>query len=83
VWSDELAKVFRDSKVSIIRAVVDGVKMFDRLRRTCLCSDWSQTGLGFALMQKYCKCVQITPLCCKEGWKITFAGSRFTTPAES
>ena len=33
--------------------------------------------------QKYCNCNGHTPACCKTGWKLTFAGSRLTTKAES
>ena len=34
-------------------------------------------------MQKVCTCKELTPLCCTEGWVLTYAGSRFTSPAES
>ena len=50
---------------------------------TCLATDWSKTGMGFCLLQKQCKCSQITPICCKDGWSLVFAGSRFTSGAES
>ena len=45
--------------------------------------DWSKKGIGFWLLQKYCTCEVITPICCSTGWKIVIAGSRFTHPAES
>ena len=82
-WTEEMARVFRDSKDRIISAVKEGIKTFQVGRWTCLATDWSKLGLGFALMQKTCKCEEITPSCCKGGWQLTYAGSRFTTSAES
>ena len=35
------------------------------------------------LVQKWCKCPQVHPRCCPSGWKLTLAGGRFTSPAES
>ena len=58
-------------------------KIFDSKRVTCLATDWSKKGIGFWLLQKYCTCEVITSVCCSTGWKIVFAGSRFTHPAES
>ena len=34
-------------------------------------------------MQKWCKCEQLHPSCCPQGWKLVLAGGRFTKPAES
>ena len=45
--------------------------------------DWSKTRIGFFFLQKHCDCNQISPGCCKDGWKITFAGSQFLKPVES
>ena len=52
-------------------------------RKTCLATDWSNSGIGFLLMQKYCSCEKETPRCCKTGWKSVLAGERVTNPAES
>ena len=82
-WTAELAEAFSKSKGEIIKAVEEGVRMFQLGKPTCLGTDWSRTGLGFVLTQKHCKCDTIKPDCCKGGWKIVFAGSRFTTGAES
>ena len=45
-------------------------------------TDWSKTGIGFWLLQKHCTCTNGSPGCCKEGWKITLAGSRFLSRTE-
>ena len=82
-WTEELSKAFADSKVEIIKAVEEGVRMFELGKPTLLGTDWARIGLGFVLSQKHCKCPEIKPDCCKTGWKIVFAGSRFTTGAES
>ena len=82
-WTEELARTFKNSKEKIIKAVKEGIKTFQIGKWTCLSSDWSKLGMGFALLQKACKCEDLTPKCCKDGWQITYAGSRFTTSAES
>ena len=61
----------------------EGVRLFEISRSTCLSTDWSISGIGFTLKQKYCNYRPITPSCCKEGWKLCLIGSRFTTPTES
>ena len=81
-WGAELDNAFQASKVKVVEEVQAGVRHFSRDRTTCLCPDWSQKGLGFSLVQKHCTCQEITPLCCKGGWKLVYAGSRFTTQAE-
>ena len=63
--------------------VKNGVQSFDVNRKTCIQSDWSKHGIGYVLLQKYCTCDPISPVCCNKGWKLVFAGSRFTTPIES
>ena len=52
------------------------------LKRTCLRTDWSKTGIGFWLLQKHCSCTNQSPGCCVNGWRITLASSRFLKPAE-
>ena len=39
--------------------------------------------MGFWLTQKHCKCPSKDPFCCRDGWRITLVGSRFTHAAES
>ena len=29
------------------------------------------------MLQKYCKCTELKPTCCKDGWQLVMAGSRF------
>ena len=40
-------------------------------------------GIGFFLSQKHCNCTALSPGCCKDGWKLILAGSRFLKPAEA
>ena len=45
-------------------------------------TDWSRQGLGYVMCQKYCKCTDITPICCPDGWMVCMVGSFFLLPAE-
>ena len=82
-WDADLDRAFSESKQIIIEAVKNGVKSFDPKRITCMATDWSKTGIGFCLLQKVCECVEVTPICCPQGWKLVFCASRYTSPAES
>ena len=82
-WTQELQDAFESSKEVIIKAVEKGVKTFDMGKVTCLATDWSKHGIGFCLLQKQCNCSNLSPVCCSDGWSLVFAGSRFTSPAES
>ena len=47
-------------------------------------TDWSKTGIAVALVQKHCSCrAEGTVTCCKTGWKLCYAASRFCLEAES
>ena len=81
-WDDELETLFKSSKELIVDAIREGVKIFDPTRRTALMPDWSKTGIGFWLLQKYCHCKNTSPGCCQDGWRIVLAGSRFLSSAE-
>ena len=83
VWDDELQRAFNTAKSEIVRLVVRGVKTFQLDSWTCLITDWSRTGIGFALWQKSCLCHEIHPSCCKTGWNLINCGSRFCTAAEA
>ena len=82
-WTEELDRAFKNSKVTIANEIEEGVKIFDKSRTTCLSTDWSRSGIGFWLLQKYCTCPGTKPFCCHSGWKVTLVGSRFTNTAES
>ena len=82
-WSNELNRLFEDSKAIIISEIEEGVRIYDKSKPTCLATDWSKTGIGFWLMQRHCSCEPVTPFCCPSGWKTTLVGSRFTHTAES
>lgn len=83
-WDDALDTAFNNSKLAIISMIQDGVRSFEPNRPTCLATDWSKEGLGFILLQKHCRCPMTdAPNCCPGGWRLIFAGSRFTTEAES
>jgi hypothetical protein len=83
VWTDTLEEAFKKSKESILEAVKNGVKTFDLNRKTCVATDWSKQGIGFVLLQKTCSCEDDSPICCSDGWVVTFCGSCFTTGPET
>ena len=83
-WDDTLDRLFEESKEILIQQSIEGIRTFDTSRLTCLQTDWSREGLGYLLLQQYCKCpVTKAPVCCDDGWKLVFAGSRFTKGAET
>ena len=82
-WTDELQKVFDDSKLEIVKAIREGVEIFNPSLPTKLQTDYSKTGLGFYLAQKHCDCIGEAPDCCEDGWRITLSGSRFLKSAET
>ena len=63
-WTAELNESFDRSKVEIVRAIENGVEIYDPTRVTCLRPDWSQKGIGYFLSQKHCKCDSPVPGCC-------------------
>ena len=83
-WDATLENLFQNSKQKLIGQVHSGIKTFDLNRPTCLQTDWSKNGLGYLLLQQYCSCeIKLAPTCCKDGWRLVHAGSRFTSDAES
>ena len=82
-WTKELNDIFHESKSVIIKEMENGVRLFEPSRPTCLVTDWSTSGIGFCLMQKYCQCDSRTPVCCNEGWRLCLVGSRFTHGPEA
>ena len=83
LWTNDMEKLFIESKTQIIEEIQNGVQIFDKKLPTCLSTDWSKNGIGFWLSQKHCRCPRTKPFCCKTGWKPTLIGSRFTHAAES
>ena len=82
-WDAVLETLFQKSKDQIVRAVEDGLKSFEPDRITCLQTDFCREGIGYLLLQKHCPCTTTSsPTCCETGWKLIFAGSRFTNPSE-
>ena len=81
-WTESLQKTFEESKVNIVEAIKEGVKIYDVRRPTCLITDWSKKGVGYHLAQKHCKCESKLYGCCEDGWQITLAGSRFLRKEE-
>ena len=82
-WDDSLERAFVASKKEIVRLIEAGVKAFDPELTTCLSPDYSKTGMGWILQQKTCKCMPVSPICCKSGWRLVLAGGRFCSGAES
>ena len=81
-WDENLDNLFEASKKTIVDQVKQGVQSFDFSRQTRIQPDWSKEGIGYLLLQKQCECSEKSPLCCHDGWKLIFAGSRFTKKAE-
>ena len=83
-WDETLDQIFNASKQKIVELIEEGVQNFEIERPTCLSSDWSEAGIGFFLRQKHCSCpTDKGPDCGNGHWRLIFAGSRFTTEAES
>ena len=81
-WTLLLDDAFEKSKLAIVTAIQDDVRIFDASKRTCLRLDWSTRGIGYFLLQQHCSCSSEVPDCCPSGWQITLAGSRFLSSAE-
>ena len=81
-WDDTLGAAFAHAKSEITKTIAEGVKIFDKRRKTCLSTDWCKYGIGFSLGQKHCSCPSNEPSCCQTGWKLTFASNRYTHNAE-
>ena len=82
-WSSVLDKAFEESKEFIIQSIRQGVEIFDMAKPTCLRPDWSSRGIGYFLLQQHCSCTIGLPDCCPNGWRVTLAGSRFLSGAET
>ena len=83
-WDENLERLFHESKDVLIDQSIEGIQAFDLSRKTCLQTDWCKEGIGYLLLQQHCSCAEGKyPICCKEGWKLVFAGSRFTKGAET
>ena len=80
-WDDILQKLFDERKNRIADKMLEGITLFEVGRRTWVMTDWCKQGLGYMLVQKYCGCENITPVCCAGGWKVCMVGSRFTSAA--
>ena len=78
LWTQQL----QESKSKIIKSIERGVKIFDLKWKTALTTDFSRTGIGYWLGQKYFQCTSDVPDCCESGWWVTLANSRFLKDAE-
>ena len=83
-WDKSMDDLFQRSKNNLISQVHEGVRCYDVSRVKCLQTDWSTEGIGYLLLQKHCSCdLSKAPVCCHNGWKLVFAGSRFLKDAET
>ena len=55
-WNNELEEVFEKSKRAIVDMIAECMRIFDPERRTTISTDYSTTGLGYFMYQKYCDC---------------------------
>ena len=62
--------------------IIEGFASFDVDLVTCLSPDFSKQGMGWIIQQKGCTCLDITPTCCTEGWKLVLCGGHFCNKAE-
>ena len=82
-WDEALEKLFEESREHIGNSVLEGITRYDKSRWTAVVTDWSKQGMGYFMSQKYCRCLEITPVCCQDGWKVCMVGSSFTSSAKS
>ena len=82
-WDGVLQRQFEESRKHISKEVLKGIELFDKTRWTALCTDWSEMGVGYFMSQKYCTCLEITPMCCVTGWRVCMVGSSFNSLAKS
>merc|ERR1712016_105583 len=87
-WPPHMTPLFYKTRQKIADMVREGVKGFVMGKPTLVAGDWSETGIGFSMQQKHCKCpMEEAPLCGEkkedDHWKLILAGSRFTKPAEA
>ena len=66
-WTQDLEKLFEESKTAIIQEIENDVRIFDKSKPTCLATDWSKHGIGYWLFQKHCDCTPVKPFCCRTG----------------
>ena len=76
-WDERLQKLLEEAREEIVTKVEAGVKMFEMDKVTCLATDWSKKGVGFFMFQKNCDCQTVKIGCCKDGWQVVLAWSRF------
>ena len=83
MWSQELQDAFDRGREEVVKQVRKGIQSFNMNQITCLQTDYSQDGIGFLLLQKYCGYSSVSPRCCPLGWKLCYVSSRFLSPAET
>lgn len=83
-WDKILDAIFHKPNQQIIQSVREGVESFDFNRKTFLETDIYLSLHGHLLLQQHCTCTSTNiPTCFPTGWKLIYAGSRFTTPSKS
>ena len=83
-WDQNLQTIFTRTKEVICNMAENGLAYFDRSRPTAVVTDWSRTGIGFAILQQHCACARDqAPFCCAGGWKLALCGSRHLSSAEA
>lgn len=83
-WDENLQKKFQHAQEVVCSLAKEGLTFYDKNRPTIVITDWSKVGIGFVVLQQYCRCsMQESPFCCKSGWRLALCGSRHLTPAEA
>ena len=79
-WDANLQEKFQEVKDVIYKLAKKSLTLYDKDRPTVVVTDWSEVGIGFLVMQQYCKSSMTgTPLCCKSRWRLALCGSRHLT----
>ena len=81
-WNSGLEQAFIQVKAAMLRAMEEGVQIFNKDLPTALMTAWAKVGIRHVLSQKHCKCEEVKPGCCPRGWKVVAVVSRFCHPAE-
>ncbi|XP_066969139.1 uncharacterized protein [Macrobrachium rosenbergii] len=54
-WDEHLQERFSQVQNTVCKLAKDGLTYYDKLRPTVAVTDWSKEGVGFVILQQYCK----------------------------
>ena len=69
---------------ALLREMSSNYKYYNMKKLKCVSTNWSKVGIGMPVTQTNCNCsLENDPRCCKDKFKIVFAGSERCSGAES